>query len=101
MEKIAIIGSPGSGKSTLARDLGGILVLPVVHLDRVYHRTDGTTMPNDEMDKFQRDLVSTEKWIVDGNYRRTFDIRLGSADTVIFLDYPKHISLWRGLMRTW
>jgi len=35
MQRIAIFGAAGAGKSMLARQIGQILALPVIHLDRL------------------------------------------------------------------
>ena len=37
--------------------------------------------------------VTKEKWIIDGNYLRTLDVRLEACDTVFFLDYPLDVCL--------
>jgi hypothetical protein len=40
--------------------------------------------------------------ITDGNYvGRTFDLRLPRADTVIFVDQPRRVCLWRIFNRWW
>jgi len=44
-------------------------------------------------------LVSKEEWIIDGNYGRTMDIRLRKADTIIYLDYPTYLCLFRAIKR--
>lgn len=36
---------------------------------------------------------------MDGNYGGTFDLRLPVVDTVIFIDLPVRISLWRVIKR--
>lgn len=99
MQRIAIIGSGGAGKSTFARSLGSILPLPVIHLDKLFWKPDWTPTPEQEMDRLMEELVAGEQWIIDGNYGRTMDIRLQAADTIIFLDYPTRVSLFRALKR--
>ncbi len=47
----------------------------------------------------QKDLVKKEKWIIDGNYSGTLDIRLNSADTIIFLDIHRTICMYRAFKR--
>lgn len=46
------------------------------------------------------DLVSQPTWIMDGNYSGTLSMRLVSADTVIHLDYPTWLCIWRVICRT-
>ena len=36
---------------------------------------------------------------MDGNYGGTLDLRLGACDTVVFLDLPRSLCLWRVLKR--
>lgn len=99
MTKIAIIGSAGAGKSTLSRQLGDILECPVYHLDTYYWKPGWIPTPNEEWDSFMGNLVKEERWIMDGNYGRTLDIRLKQADTIILLDLPKWITIYRVLKR--
>ena len=99
MERIAIIGCGGGGKSTLARELGEILGIEVFHLDRLHWKPGWVETPKDEWRRVVEDLVKGKSWIIDGNYGGTIDIRLDAADTIIFLDLPRWINLWRILKR--
>ena len=45
-------------------------------------------------------LVAQPRWIMDGNYSGTLAARLSRADTIIFLDMPTSLCLWRVLCRT-
>lgn len=101
MKKIMIIGSGGSGKSTLARRLGRILSIEVIHLDSHYWKP-GWIEPSEVEWRHQVErLTRRDAWIMDGNYTKTIDIRLAAADTVIFLDFPRLLCLWRVLKRWW
>lgn len=99
MRKIAVIGSPGSGKSVFSRKLGESLGLPVIHLDSHYWHDGWTPTPQREWDEFLRETVGGQAWIIDGNYTRTLDIRLEAADTVIFLDMPRLLCMYRIVKR--
>lgn len=99
MSRIMIIGSGGAGKSTLARQLGEILDWPVYHLDTYYWKPGWVPTPNEEWDVFLEELVQEKKWIMDGNYGRTLDIRLKQANVIILLDFSKWITVYRVLKR--
>lgn len=99
-ERIAIVGIAGSGKSTLARELGRRLRLPVIHLDRVYWRPGWQPRPDDEFAAIQRELVASERWVIDGNYSGTLPLRLARATAVIYLDLPRRVVLPRVALRT-
>lgn len=99
MNKIVLIGSGGSGKSTLARQLGKKLKLNVYHLDALFWKPNWVGVPKDEQRKVQKDLVKREKWIIDGNYGGTMEIRLHAADTIIFLDIHRVICVYRAFKR--
>lgn len=99
MKKVLIIGCGGAGKSTLARRLGAQLEIPVIHLDREFWRAGWHTTPGDEWIERVRDLLRGDSWILDGNFHNSLPIRLAEADTVIYLDFPRHICLWRLLKR--
>ncbi|MFJ7933331.1 DNA topology modulation protein [Sporosarcina sp. NPDC096371] len=99
MKKIALIGSGGSGKSTLARRLGKKLNIEVYHLDALFWKPNWTPTPKDEQRKVQNELVKKDKWIIDGNYNGTMDIRLNAVDTIIFVDINRVICIYRIVKR--
>ena len=99
MKRIAIIGSGGAGKSTLAIQLGEILGIEVTHLDALHWKPGWTPTPEEEWRALQEQLIQRESWIIDGNYGATLDIRLTAADTIIFLDYPTLVCLYRAFKR--
>ena len=93
MERILIIGCCGAGKSTLAKKLAERLDLPVVHLVAPKERDGWKSVPTEEFDALLAKELEKPRWIIDGNYNRTLLTRLRRADTVIFLDYPRIVSL--------
>ncbi|WP_214760432.1 DNA topology modulation protein [Exiguobacterium sp. s129] len=99
MKRIMIIGSGGAGKSTLARQLGERLHLDVYHLDALMWRPGWVMAPSEERIDIQQQLVKKEEWIIDGNFGNTLDLRLQAADTVILIDLPRIICVYRVLKR--
>lgn len=101
MDRVVLIGSGGSGKSTLARQMGKELNLKVWHLDQLFWNPGWVATEKEQQRATQRELVAGEKWIIDGNYNATMDIRLREADTIIFLDLSRFVCLFRVLKRRW
>jgi adenylate kinase family enzyme len=99
VERVAIVGSGGAGKSTLARALGERTGLPVVHLDEHYWRPGWIETPRDEWRARQAELCAAERWIIDGDDAGTIDMRLDRADTLVFLDLPRRVTVPRILLR--
>jgi adenylate kinase family enzyme len=100
MYRILIIGLPGSGKSTFANKLGKKLNRDVTHLDKVYYESGWKHIQTkDEWKETVKNLISKEKWIMDGNYRGTLDMRLESADCVILFNFNKFLCLYRACKR--
>lgn len=90
MERVLIIGCGGAGKSTLAKALGEKTGLPVVHLDKIFWSPGNWQhLPREEFDRILITELDKPQWILDGNYDRTFSLRLAKCDTVIYLDFSR------------
>lgn len=101
MQRVIIIGPCGSGKSTLARELAPQLGLPLVHMDQLGWQPGWVETPDDELRARLAEAVAGERWLIEGNYGSTIAQRLERADTVIYLDFPIRLCLWRLLRRVW
>jgi adenylate kinase family enzyme len=98
-KRIIIIGNSGSGKSFLSNKLATITGLPLIHLDVEFWRPNWEKTPKDEWIRKQTDFVSSEKWIIDGNYNSTLELRFKAADVVIFLDINRFVCLFSAIKR--
>ncbi len=87
MKKVIIIGCPGCGKSTFARKLAEKTCLPLYYLDMLYWNADKTTVSKEIFRQRLSDVLQTDKWIIDGNYGSTIEMRMSACDTVFFLDF--------------
>lgn len=99
MRRVLVIGAGGAGKSTMAIRLGQRTGLPVIHLDREYWQPGWIEPDEATWTATVTRLLAQERWILDGNFGGTLERRLAACDTVIFLDLPRRVSLWRVLKR--
>lgn len=99
MKRILIIGSGGAGKSTLARRLGEATGIEVVHLDVLHWRPGWTEAPKAEFLQAVEEALKKDRWIIDGNFGSTMEMRLTACDTAVFLDFPRTVCLYRVIKR--
>jgi energy-coupling factor transporter ATP-binding protein EcfA2 len=94
-ERILILGRTGSGKTTLASELAAALGVAHVELDSLYFGPDFSRAPLSLLRERTRAAVALNRWVTDGNKGSVRDLVWPRADTVIWLDYPVYVSLWR------
>jgi adenylate kinase family enzyme len=99
VKKVILIGSPGAGKSTFSKKMAKLTGLPLYHLDALYWKPNWVETSKDEWDEKLRNLVLKPAWILDGNYGRTLEIRIKAADTIIWLNKPRMLCIWRVIKR--
>ena len=96
MRKVAVFGNAGGGKSTLARGLAEVTGLPLHVIDMMQFQghyrpdeTNGGKITHEEYLKVHADLISRDRWIIDG-----FELvasaweRFAAADTLVYVDLP-------------
>ncbi len=93
--RILVLGRTGSGKTTLARHLAEVLGVHHVELDALYFAADLSTVPLEVLRSRTSAAIAGERWVTDGNKRAVRDLVWPRADTVVWLDYPLAVSLWR------
>jgi adenylate kinase family enzyme len=95
MKRVAVFGNTGGGKSTLARRLADLTGLPLFPLDLIQFRPGGDAVPHDEYLKVHAEILSRDRWIIDG-YGDTASAwqRFAAADTLVYLDLPLAVHFW-------
>jgi adenylate kinase family enzyme len=73
--------------------------LPLVHLDVLYWHAGWIPTSGAEWDRVVAGLLERDRWVMDGNYGGSLDVRLAACDTVVFLDRPRLVCLWRIVRR--
>jgi adenylate kinase family enzyme len=100
LKRIMVIGvSPGVGKSTFAANLGENIGIHVYHLDSYFWKSGWIESTLPEFISAQNDMVAGEQWIIEGNYSKTMHIRTEKADTIIYLELPLRVCLYRVIKR--
>jgi len=94
-----VIGCSGSGKSTFSRKLHQLTQIPIVHLDQKYWKPNWVESTEEEWRATISEIVKDDQWIMDGNYSGTWDLRIPRADTIIFIDQPTYVCLYRVIKR--
>jgi adenylate kinase family enzyme len=100
VNRICVLGCPGAGKSRLAARLSAMTSLPVISLDRQYWQAGWEPLCEGEWQREHESLACGTRWIIDGNYTGTMDVRLALADVAIYLDVPRYLCLLRVVLRT-
>lgn len=94
-KKFALIGLPGSGKSTFASKLGGILDIPVHHLDKHMFEPGGKKRDKQEFIELQKVILAEEAWVVEGCSFSTFEMRFAKADVLIYFHFSRLVCFSR------
>jgi adenylate kinase family enzyme len=99
MKKVVVIGSGGSGKSTFSQRLGEVTGLPAIHLDRLYWKPNWVEPAKGDWEEIIKREIAKDEWILDGNFGGTRQLRMNAADTIIILDLPRVLCLYRIIKR--
>lgn len=99
MRRVVIVGNSGGGKSTLARRLGDKLGLPVIHLDVLFWKPGWTESDDDEFHARVLGALAAPAWVCDGNFGGSWHLRMPLADTIVWIDQPAWLCVFRAIRR--
>ena len=66
-----------------------------MELDSLYFGADLSTVPLPVLRERTSAAIAGDRWVTDGNKSSVRDLVWPRADTVVWLDYPVAVSLWR------
>ena len=103
--RIQVTGNSGSGKTTVAELLAKALGADFVDLDALNWQPGWRALNDSDPAELERRFLAAtagERWVASGSYtrhcQRTFWPRL---ETIVWLDMPLRICVWRIIRRTW
>ncbi|MFF7333901.1 AAA family ATPase [Streptomyces sp. NPDC090306] len=100
MKRILVVGSTGAGKSTLATRLAERLGLPFHEMDALHFTGPGWTVDPGFAERVAG-LAAAPGWIFDSlGYPEVRDLLWEHADTVVWLDHPRRVVMFRVLRRS-
>jgi hypothetical protein len=99
MRRVAVVGPSGGGKTTLGRWLEAEFALPFTDLDDVFWRPGWQKAPAEEFRSEVDRLTRRPRWVLAGNYSSARDLIWPRADTLVWLDLPLPLVLWRTTRR--
>jgi adenylate kinase family enzyme len=98
--RIAVIGPTGGGKTTFAEKLSGLINIRHVEMDSIFWKPGWEEPSKEEFRKKIKEVTAETEWIIDGNYAGIQDLTLSRAETIIWLDTGKFLSVYRVFMRS-
>ncbi len=100
MDRIVVIGSSCSGKSTFSQRLAHKHKVEYIELDQLHWLPNWVERPDDDFRALVTKAVSSDSWVVDGNYSVARDIVWSRATQIIWLNHSFGLVLYRSITRS-
>jgi len=99
--RIAITGPSGSGKTTLAKELARVASLRMIEIDALHHGPNWESCGAEVLRDRVLAATDGDDWVTDSTYHGMLgDLVTDRADTIVWLDLPVPLVMWRLLRRT-
>ncbi len=99
LQRINLVGTSGSGKSTTGRRLAEILKSPYIEMDVLYHGPNWTQAQPEVFRARVAGAIAGPRWVLDGNYHRTSDLKWARATMIVWLDIAWVPNMYRAVGR--
>jgi adenylate kinase family enzyme len=76
------------------------MAAPHLELDSIFHQPGWEPLADEDFRAQVAEFVAAGRWVVDGNYSRVQDLVWQRADTVVWIDLPRRLVMWRITWRT-
>lgn len=96
--RVLVAGTSGSGKTTLAAAIAGVLGIPHVEIDALYHGPHWVPRPTFAADV--RGFSSGPAWVTEWQYGQVRAVLAERADLVVWLDLPRGTVMRQVVSRT-
>ncbi len=98
--RINVLGTSGSGKTTVSKRIAQKLNVSHIQMDELFWKPNWRESIDEEFFPKLEKALSSDDWVLDGNYTRTIPIKWRQVQIVVYLDLPFHIVLYRVIKRS-
>jgi len=100
-QRVVFHGVTGSGKTSAAHAYGRVCGVPVFFADEDLGWLPGwENRAHEDQRRIAAGITEQDRWVLDSAYSSWRDLVLARAELIVFLDYPRWLSLGRLLRRT-
>lgn len=96
--RILVAGTSGAGKTTVAARIGGVLALPHVEIDALFHGPGW--VPRASFEDDVRRFAGTARWVTEWQYDAVRTVLADRADLMVWLDVPRRRVMRQVVART-
>jgi adenylate kinase family enzyme len=102
VKRVIVVGPPGSGKTTTGRELAKRTGIPHTEMDSLWWEPNWTEAGADVLKERLQPIAERDEWILDGNYFSVgaLDVIWPRADTIVWLDFGRSVTIPRIIRRT-